>query len=100
MYLPAGMRLPMSARCESTPRPGTHDSSLFAPGRPASLVLARAELAPSPARSIAGTNLERLREAILVERHRRVEHLHAELALGGNRELDRHLEDVVRLASG
>jgi hypothetical protein len=40
------------------------------------------------------------REAIFVERHRRVEHLHAELAFRRNRELDRHLEDVVGLAAG
>src|SRR5437667_439413 len=45
MYFPAGMRLPMSARCESTPRPGTHDSSLFAPG---SAVSSARPAAPAP----------------------------------------------------
>ena len=105
----------MSARCESTPRPGTHDSSLFAPG---SAVVSARPASPSPRsvdalpsgidqtavddlrafgnvddedagvvhdRAIARTDLERLGEAILGERHRRVEHLHAELAFRGNR---------------
>ena len=50
--------------------------------------------------AVAGTNLQRFSEAILGERDRRIEHLHAELAFGGDRELDRHLEHVVRLAAG
>ena len=50
-------------------------------------------------RAIARTNLERLGELVLAPRHLRVEHLHAELAFGGDREVDRHLEDRVRLAA-
>jgi hypothetical protein len=51
-------------------------------------------------RTIAGTDLERLGEPILVPRNLRIEHLHAELALGRDREFDRHLEDRVGLAAG
>ena len=50
-------------------------------------------------RAIARTKLERLGEAILAPRHLGVEHLHAEFAFGRNREVDRHLEDRIRLAS-
>src|SRR2546428_12513420 len=50
--------------------------------------------------AIARTDFERLGESIFSERHLRVEHLDAKLALGWNRELNRHLEHVVWLAAG
>src|SRR2546428_98079 len=50
--------------------------------------------------AIARTDFERLGESIFSERYLRVKHLDAKLALGRNRELNRHPEHLVRLAAG
>jgi len=49
--------------------------------------------------AVARLELDDLREAIFIPRHFRIEHLHAELAFGGNLELDRHLEHHVGLGA-
>ena len=49
--------------------------------------------------AVARTKLQRFGEAVLGPRHRRVVHLHAELAFRGNRDFDRHLEHVIGLAA-